>query len=194
MFSPTLLEGQEVELELQDNCYPAEASDGRAENLLIQHQNPSRDDGYSSNRTPPDEDSPEVFVFPSSLPFLQRYLLIHVGMHQTWCQSGCLEWHKSRPDLDTLPGLVCTLPEQVKTLFFLGGGGVPSRLHTSFRSWSKQINCFLGVSFSTESWPFWAHLCVCTVGTYASLFVDVTWPKFILDQNSLHVYGLFTPF
>ncbi len=37
---------------------------------------------------------------------------------------------------------------------------------------------------------FWAHLCVCTVGSYASLSVSlsvrpsVTWPKFRLDHNT----------
>ena len=38
---------------------------------------------------------------------------------------------------------------------------------------------------------FWAHLCVCTVGSYASQSVcmsvclSVTWPKFILEKKSL---------
>ncbi len=35
--------------------------------------------------------------------------------------------------------------------------------------------------------PFWAHLCHCTVGSYASLSVctpSVTWPKFRLEKNA----------
>ena len=48
-------------------------------------------------------------------------------------------------------------------------------------------NCFNFGPKDLQIHCFWAHLCVCTVGSYASLSVcmSVTWPKFRLDQKSL---------
>ncbi len=44
------------------------------------------------------------------------------------------------------------------------------------------------------SWAYWAHQYICTVGSYASLYVSLyvwTWPKFKLDKMSLDEKSLY---
>ena len=49
-------------------------------------------------------------------------------------------------------------------------------------------------SDDNQLWFYWAHLCICRVGSYAlycvwlSVCLSVTWPKFILDKNCTWLY------
>ncbi len=62
--------------------------------------------------------------------------------------------------------------------------------YVSLRPWDLHLGRWNIIEFGHDQGTFWAHLCTCTVGSYAPLCVclsiclSLTWPKFRLDNNS----------